>query len=90
MAEIKHGQNKLYIGESEDMPKAEITFQKNTNSNLIVDHTFVSDELRGQGIAGQLVEAMVNYAKQEGVKLVPECSYAKGYIEKHNLHEILA
>lgn len=28
MAEIKHGQNKLYIGESEDMPEAEITFQK--------------------------------------------------------------
>ncbi|GGA80954.1 N-acetyltransferase [Ornithinibacillus halotolerans] len=85
MAEIIHGQNKFYVRDTENSPKAEITYKKDSEGNLIVDHTFVSDELRGQGIAGQLVEKVVGYAKQEGVKLTPECSYAKKYIEKNNL-----
>jgi uncharacterized protein len=89
MKEIKHGQNKFYIGKDEADPKAKITYQKDSNGNFIIDHTFVSDELRGQGTAGQLVNVVVDYARQEGVKIVAECSYAKKYIEKNNLHDIL-
>ncbi|WP_047986054.1 GNAT family N-acetyltransferase [Ornithinibacillus californiensis] len=90
MTEIKHGQNKFFVGEDESNPSAEITYQKDPSGNLVVEHTFVSDELRGQGIAGQLVEKVINHARQEGIKLIPECTYAKKYIEKHNLNDILA
>ncbi|MFS0672212.1 GNAT family N-acetyltransferase [Ornithinibacillus sp. 179-J 7C1 HS] len=90
MAEIKHGQNKIYIGDNEHSPSAEITFQKDAIGNLVVDHTFVSDELRGQGVAGQLVDEVITFAKQKGIKLVPECPYVKKYIDKNNLHDILA
>jgi uncharacterized protein len=89
MAEIKQGQSNFFVGEDEANPKAEITYQKDSNGNLIVNHTFVSDELRGQGVAGQLVDEVVSYAKQEGVKIVAECSYAQKHIEKNKLHDIL-
>ncbi|WP_026905901.1 GNAT family N-acetyltransferase [Paucisalibacillus globulus] len=89
MEDIKHGQNKFYIGEDEADPKAKISYQKDSSGNLIIDHTFVSDEFRGQGTASQLVNMVVDYARQEGVKIIPECSYAQKYIEKNNLHDIL-
>jgi uncharacterized protein len=49
---------------------------------LIIDHTFVSDELRGQGVAGKLVEKVVQFARTEGKKILPTCSYAKEKIKK--------
>lgn len=41
----------------------------------VADHTFVPSELRGEGIAQQLVEAMVRDARREGFKIHPQCSY---------------
>ncbi|WP_010098669.1 GNAT family N-acetyltransferase [Ornithinibacillus scapharcae] len=90
MRNIQNGNGKFYIGDKEDNPSAEITYQKDANGNLIVEHTFVSEELRGQGVAGKLVEELVQFANQNGIKIIPECSFAKMYIEKNNLQEILA
>ncbi|WP_096270109.1 GNAT family N-acetyltransferase [Paucisalibacillus globulus] len=89
MGDIKQGQGKFFVGD-EARPKAEITYQKDSTGNLVVDHTYVSDELRGQGMAGQLVEKVVSFARQEEVKIVAECPYAQKYIEKNNLQEVLA
>lgn len=82
MATIKQGESKFYIGEDETSPQAEIGFKPGKGNNVIVDYTFVSDELRGQGVAGKLVDKMVNYAREEDKKIVPECPYAKHKIEK--------
>ena len=91
MSTIKQGKNKFYIGENEASPQAEIGFTQGEGINLIIDHTFVSDELRGQGIAGKLVDRMVNYAREEGKKIIPECTYAKSKIEKTpEYHDVMA
>lgn len=90
MSSIKKGENKFFVGENEHFPRAEITFEP-IDGKLIVDHTFVSEELRGQAIAGKLVERVVNYAREEGKKIVPECSYAKEKIKKTPAyHDVLA
>jgi predicted GNAT family acetyltransferase len=34
-----------------------------TNNEIDIDHTGVADELGGQGLGKQLVEAVVNYAR---------------------------
>ncbi|SHF83195.1 GNAT family N-acetyltransferase [Ornithinibacillus halophilus] len=91
MTEIKQGNQKFFVGENEQEPLAEITYQKTNESTITVDHTFVSDELRGQGMAGKLVEKVVSYARDEGYKIIPECSYAKNKIEKtESYQDILA
>lgn len=81
MGNIKKGNGKFYIGESEDNVQAEITFQE-VEGVLTVDHTFVSEELRGGGVAGKLVEQVVTYAREEGKKINPVCDYAKKKIER--------
>lgn len=90
MAEIKQGDNKFFVGDDEANPLAEITFKPAGDSTITVDHTFVSDELRGEGVAGKLVNKVVTYAREQGKKINPECSYAKSKMEKTpEYHDVL-
>lgn len=79
--EIKHGENKFFIGDNQAKPIAEITYKEKDEETIIVDHTYVSEELRGQGIAGKLVEVIVRFAREEGLKIVPLCPYVKTKME---------
>ncbi|MCE7863640.1 MAG: N-acetyltransferase [Bacteroidetes bacterium CHB5] len=44
---------------------------------IIIDHTEVSDKLRGQGAGKKLVLAAVEYARQNKIKVLPICPFAK-------------
>ncbi len=51
--------------------------------NFVITHVGVSPELRGQGIAGKIVQVGLEYAKERSLRVVPMCSYAAAYIRKH-------
>ena len=46
-------------------------------------HTFVPGELRGRGIAEQLVRTALADARAAGRRIVPQCSYVARYVERH-------
>lgn len=79
--EIVQGENKFYIG-NPDNPDAEITFQTTSSDTIIIDHTFTSPSMRGQGIAKQLVLKVTDYAKDNNLKITPLCSYARIVMER--------
>lgn len=89
--DIVKGTNKFYIGEDEAKPIAEITYKEKDANTIIVDHTYVSDELRGQGVAGKLVETITDFARKENVKIIPECPYVASKMEKtEEYHDLIA
>lgn len=45
--------------------------------------TVVPPELRGQGAAGRLVRQALDWARREGYRVVPTCSFVDSYIDKH-------
>ena len=51
--------------------------------NFVIAHVGVYPELRGQGIAGKIVEAGLQYAKQNSLRVIPMCSYAAAYIRRN-------
>ena len=51
--------------------------------NFVITHVGVSPELRGQGVAGKIVEVGLEYAKENSLRVVPMCSYAAAYIRRH-------
>lgn len=53
------------------------------DDNMTVFHTEVSDTLKGQGIAARLLERMVVHARQEGLKVIPLCSYVRAQFEQN-------
>lgn len=62
---------------------AEVTFPEERPGVANIDHTFVDGSLRGQGVAGQLIEGAVAQLRQRGMKAVPTCSYAVKWFESH-------
>ena len=91
VVEIKKGHQKFYIGDSEESPIAEITFKQKDEQTIIADHTYVSDELRGQGVAGKLLKELIAYAREEDVKIVPVCSYVQKKMEHtKEYHDLIA
>ena len=47
-----------------------------------IEYVEVSSELRGTGLGKTLVEKAVEFAKDEGLKVVPICSYARAVIQR--------
>lgn len=50
---------------------------------IVITHTVVPSAIGGRGIAGELVKQALEFARSEGLKVVPQCSYAAEYIRKH-------
>ncbi|WP_305097468.1 GNAT family N-acetyltransferase [Croceibacterium aestuarii] len=49
----------------------------------IANHTYVPPAARGHGIAAALVEALVDDAREQGFKIVPQCSYVAAAFRRH-------
>ncbi len=49
----------------------------------IADHTLVPPEIGGCGVAAQLVEALIADAREQGFKVVPQCSYVAAAFQRH-------
>ncbi len=77
---------RIYLNNQEGALIAEITFPAVSDSVISINRTFVDDSLRGQGIAGKLVEEALAYAKEHNKKIRPTCSYAVKWFEHHSEH----
>lgn len=73
--------NRVYYEENGEI-LAEITFIGEEDV-LTINHTFVDDRLRGQGIASKLVQEAVTEIKRQNKKVQASCSYAIKWLEKH-------
>jgi hypothetical protein len=52
-------------------------------SQVFFTHTFVPPELRGRGLAEKLVRAGLDWARAEGRRVVPQCSYVAAFLQRH-------
>ncbi|WP_233841926.1 GNAT family N-acetyltransferase [Dyella sp. 2HG41-7] len=50
---------------------------------MSITHTGVPEEVGGRGIAGELVRTAMETARSHGWKVVPACSYAQAWMERH-------
>lgn len=62
---------------------AEVTFPEAERGVAEINHTFVDESLRGQGIAGQLLARAASVIAASGLRARPTCSYAVSWFEKH-------
>jgi hypothetical protein len=52
------------------------------NDVMTMPHTWVDDSLRGHGVAKQLVDAAVAYAREHHYKIEPVCPFVKAAFDK--------
>ena len=46
-------------------------------------HTEVPPELGGKGVGSKLVKGALDQVRADGLKVVAQCPFVKGYIDKH-------
>lgn len=86
--EFIHQENRVVIYK-EDTVIAEVTFPTIEGDIVEINHTFVDDSLRGQGIAGKLMEEVVKQLKETNKRAVLTCSFAVSWFNKHSEYQDL-
>jgi uncharacterized protein len=83
------GKGLFYVG-SDGNILAELVYTMPSPAKMIIEHTEVSDELRGQNVGYELVHTAVEYARKHNIKIIPLCPFAKSVFDKKpEFHDVL-
>lgn len=77
----EHGRKGAFFIEEDGEWIAEMSYIRTGGDSMTIDHTEVDPKLGGQGIGRKLVEAGVEFARNNGLKIKPLCPYARKVIE---------
>ena len=61
---------------------AEMVYTSAGEKLLIIEHTDVDESLKGQGIGKILLEALVQYARQASITVIPLCPFSQATFKK--------
>ena len=86
MKEIMHHQNEnsgAFHLQLEGEKIGEITYRKDQDGVVTIDHTEVDPSHSGNGYAKELVAAAANFSKSQGLKVRALCPYAAKTMARH-------
>jgi predicted GNAT family acetyltransferase len=72
----------MFFVETDGNILAEMTYTMPSPEKMIIEHTEVSDELRGKDAGNQLVHTAVEYARTHHIKIIPLCPFANSVFKK--------
>jgi uncharacterized protein len=82
--EIKHNQTEtrgLFFVEGSTHHLAALEYTM-ADKLMIINHTEVDDELKGQHVGNQLVDAAIAYARANHLKILPLCPFAHAVMNR--------
>lgn len=74
---IEHmkNQNQFVAFSDTHKPLGELAYRRGDDNCLYATHTQVFPPNEGKDIAGEMLESLCGYAREEGVRIVPVCAY---------------
>ncbi len=78
-----NSKNGYFVMLNEGKSIGQMTYEWKGN-DMVIDHTVVNPEFRGKGLALQLVNAGIAYARQNHHKIIAACSYVRSVFEKRD------
>lgn len=78
----KAGNKGMFFVTIDDNILAETSYTMASDNKMIIEHTEVSDELRGKDVGYQLVHTAVEYARTHNIKIIPLCPFASSVFKK--------
>ena len=70
---------------------AEISYIWNGDQQIIANHTWVDHSLRGQSIAREMLDALIDFARDQQLKIVPACAYVEVMFRRDkSLQDVIA
>ena len=71
-----------YFLEENDQKIAQLQYTVGPN-RIIINHTEVAPEFKGQGLAQQLMQEAISDARKNKFSIVPACQFARGYFARN-------
>ena len=65
-----------------DKEAGRISYTYAGDTRMILDHTEVNDAYRGQNIGKRILMHIVEFARQNKIKIIPLCPFAKSVFNK--------
>jgi predicted GNAT family acetyltransferase len=91
IAREEHGDSGQFFIEHHGRRVAELRFSRTVPSTAVIEYVGVDLSLRGRGVAKRLVDAAVEWARDEGISLRPACSYAAAQFDRDpSIQDVLA
>ena len=59
------------------------TYYKLSEGVITFVHTEVPPELGGKGVGSRLIRGALDLVRADGLKVIPQCPFVKGFIEKN-------
>lgn len=81
--DFKIEKNRIYFEDENGKLLAELTYRDIDDTTVNINRTFVDSSLQGKGIAGELMNTVVDELEKNGKHAVPTCSYAVKWFEKN-------
>ena len=79
----KDASENRYVVHHDDEDTGFLSYTESPDS-ITLDHTVVDDAHQGHGVAGALVKfALDDLAERTDKRIVPACSYARMWIQRH-------
>ena len=69
--------------------KLAVTQYRMKPGRMVVMHTEVPPELEGQGLGNTLARTALDYARSEGLRVVPRCPFVSAFIRRHKEYQDL-
>ncbi len=76
------GAKGLFFVQQDGNILAEMVYTMPSADKMIIEHTEVSEELKGQNAGYQLVQTAVDYARTHQLKIIPLCPFANSVFKK--------
>ncbi|MBN2203753.1 MAG: N-acetyltransferase [Thermoleophilia bacterium] len=76
---VAEQQYEVYV----DDRRAGLAGYRDEDGHRVLTHTEVDPEFGGRGLAGRLAKRALDDAREEGLRVVPRCSYMAKYVERH-------
>lgn len=81
--DLHYEAHKIWGADDTGKVVAEIDFPMVGDGVVDIEHTFVDESLRGQKMAGKLVQGAVDTIRKNGWKAKTSCSYAAAWFARH-------
>ena len=78
----KIGSKGLFFIRGEKGTLAELVYTMPSPDKMIIEHTEVSEALKGQSAGYKLVLAAVEHARENKIKIIPLCPFANSVFKK--------
>jgi uncharacterized protein len=85
-AVVEHRENRSRFTVRTPSGLAYISYERPDDRTIDLQHTVVPEADRGRGVGASLVEAAVNHARENELRVIATCPFVKAWLEKHPEH----